>query len=65
MTVQELQDKLNRLDPNAEIVIKPANSRYAEEISSTVRGAEIRAMWGPDYEAFVLCGKEQTGSVSW
>lgn len=44
MTVQELQDKLNGLDPNAEIVIKPASSRYAEEISGNIRGAEIIAM---------------------
>lgn len=44
MTVKQLQDKLNQLDPNAEIVIKPANSRYAETISSIIRGAEIRAM---------------------
>lgn len=65
MTVKQLQDKLDQLDPNAEIVIKPANSRYAEEISSNIRGAEIIAMWGSNYEAFVLCGKEQTGSISW
>lgn len=65
MTVKQLQDKLDQLDPNAEIVIKPANSRYAGEISNNIRGAEIIAMWGPNYEAFVLCGKEQTGSISW
>ncbi len=65
MTVSELMSKLDRLDPNAEIVIKPANSRYAEEISSTIRGAEIIAMWGSNYEAFVLRGKEQTGNISW
>ena len=65
MTVQELQDKLNGLDPNAEIVIKPANSRYAEEISSNIRGAEIIAMWGSNYEAFVITCGEQTGSVEW
>lgn len=65
MTVKQLQDKLNQLDPDAEIVIKPANSRYAEEISGNIRGAEIIAMWGPNYEAFVLSGKEQTGSISW
>lgn len=64
MTVSELMNKLDRLDPEATIVVKPPNSNYASHIRG-IRGAEIHSMWGPDFEAFVITCGEQTGSVEW
>lgn len=64
MTVSELMSKLDRLDPDATIVVKPSNSNYASHIKN-IKGAEIRAMWGPDFEAFVITCGEQIGSVTW
>lgn len=62
MTVADLISELNCYDGDAEVLIKMSNSMYAESIGAT-REKEVRAFWGDDWSAVVICGDEQVGAV--
>ena len=62
MTVRELKDFLSDYDDNDDVVIKASNSTYVDSIEKT-NGMNIYSFWGRDFNAIVICGAEQVGSV--
>lgn len=62
MTVADLISELEYYDKDAEVLIKVSNSMYAESIGVTTE-KKIRAFWGDDWSAVVICGDEQVGAV--
>ena len=62
MTVADLISELNCYDGDAEVVIKVSNSMYAESVE-VIREKKVRAFWGNDWSAVVICGDEQVGAV--
>lgn len=64
MTGRELKELASHIDDNAEVVFRPTNCDYVYNISADVDREEhhIRAFWGSDYKAIVICADDQVGA---
>ena len=62
LTVGELRSILSRFDADTPVVIKSSNSRYVDNVKG-VRSDSVRAMWRADFDAVIISGKEQVGSI--
>lgn len=62
MTVADLISELECYDEDMEVIIKGSNSMYVDSIRTTME-SEVRAFYGDDWSAVVICGDEQVGAV--
>lgn len=63
MKVNDLIDKLSKLDGNSEIYIR-SDSGYVYEISDRVKAGELTAAFGADKDIFVLSATDQLGRLN-
>lgn len=62
MTVRELIYELEQYDEDMEVVMKPSNSMYVDEIAGS-DCEELRAFYGENQEVVVLGSGGQCGAV--
>lgn len=62
MTVRELIEELENYDGNMEVVMKPSNSMYVEEIQGMGKRT-IRSFYGQDRNGLIILSDGQTGAV--
>ena len=62
MTVGNLIRELERYDEDMEVLIKGSNSMYVDSIRHT-NEEEVRAFYGEDFNALIICGGNQVGAV--
>ena len=64
MTIRELKEILEDFRDDDIVVFKPERSDYVEDFSNEAyENYEVRAFYGDNYNAVVLCSGGQTGAI--
>ena len=61
MRVKDLINELKGYDEDMDVVIKPSNSTYVDDIYSTDED-RIRSFHGDDFNAIIIYGSDQCGA---
>lgn len=62
MTVGELMEELQFYDQDMEVVMKPSNSSYADDVADTAI-KQMAAFYGGDRDVVVLTSDMQLGAI--